>query len=160
MVERHSRSNDGPSRGAALTEDGRRLLEERIGLLSATVEELRSALDDPEFREDSIEGFTRSNQELARLRSLLDGASAVEDLADDPEVVELGDVVAIRLDDGREESYVLVHAAEAPVDDQRISVDAPLGRALLARRVGETVEVTVPIGSYRCTILSASRAPG
>jgi transcription elongation GreA/GreB family factor len=50
-----------------------------------------------------------------------------------------------------------VHAEEAVVDDARISVDSPLGRALLARRVGETVEVAGPGGSYRCTILSATR---
>ena len=150
-------SNGNPPDQAYLTEDGRRLLEERIQLLEATVDELRAGLDDSEYRVDSVEGFNRATQELARLRSLLDGATPVEDLADDPEVVELGDAVAIRLEDGSEERYVLVHAAEAPVEDRRISVEAPLGRALLARRVGETVEVTVPVGSYRCTILSASR---
>ena len=41
--------------------------------------------------------------------------------------------------------------------DGRISAESPLGRALLGRHVGEAVEVAVPGGSYRCTILTASR---
>jgi transcription elongation GreA/GreB family factor len=65
--------------------------------------------------------------------------------------------VSIGLDDGTEESYFVVHAQEAVVDDARVSVDSPLGRALLGRNVGETVEVAGPGGSYRCTILAASR---
>ena len=72
-------------------------------------------------------------------------------------VADLGDRVAIRLDDGSEESYVVVHRVEAAVDDGRISAESPLGRALLGRHVGEAVEVAVPGGSYRCTILTASR---
>jgi len=157
VIDDRQPSNGNPPDQAYLTEDGRTMLEERIRLLEQTVDELREALDDAEYPVDSIEGFNRATQELARLRALLAGATAVEDVADDPEVVELGDTVAIRLEDGSEERYVVVHAAEAPVEDRRISVEAPLGRALLDRRVGDTVEVTVPVGSYRCTILSASR---
>jgi transcription elongation GreA/GreB family factor len=77
-------------------------------------------------------------QEVDRLRSLMEIAGAVEDAPDDPTVVELGDVVSIRLDDGGEETYIVVHSAEAAVEDQRISVDSPLGRALLGRHVGDT----------------------
>jgi transcription elongation GreA/GreB family factor len=51
----------------------------------------------------------------------------------------------------------VAHAAEATVADERISVDSPLGRALLGRHVGDSVEVEVPKGSYRCTITQASR---
>ncbi len=146
-----------PSDRAYLTEDGRRLLEERIRLIETTVEDLQDALQDPECRADSVEGFHRATRELSRLRSLLDQAAAVEDFADDPGVVELGDAVALRFEDGTEESYILVDTAEAPVDDRRISVEAPLGRAVLAKGVGESVEVVVPNGSYRCTILRATR---
>jgi transcription elongation GreA/GreB family factor len=156
--QRYPPSSESAPDRATLTEDGRRLLEERIRLVETTVGELRRALDDPECRVDSIEGYHRAAQELARLRAVLGEAAAVEDSADDPEVVELGDVVAVRLEDGTEETYVVVHAAEAPVEDRRISVDAPLGRALFGRRVGETVEVAVPGGSYRCTVLRASRS--
>jgi transcription elongation factor GreA len=66
-------------------------------------------------------------------------------------------VVTIRLGDGSVETYIVAHVAEATVADERISVDSPLGRALLGRHVGDSVEVEVPAGSYLCTITQASR---
>lgn len=142
---------------AYLTADGRRMVEERIELLEATVAELEDALHDPERPADIVEGYYRATGELARLRALVERAQLLDDVPDDPQVVELGDWVSIRLADGAEETYLIVQAAEATVDDYRISSDSPLGRALLTRRVHETVDVSVPAGSYRCTILSATR---
>lgn len=76
-----------PSDRAYLTEEGRRLLEDRVHALASVVDELHAVLDDPE----------------------------------------------------------------------RISVESPLGHALLGKHVGDSVEVRVPIGAYRCTIVSACR---
>jgi transcription elongation factor GreA len=142
---------------AKLTQDGRRLLEERIQSLERTVAELHSALDESERSADTVESHHQAARELDHLRSLLTSAEAIEDIPDDPRVVELGDTVTIRLDDGAEETYIVVHPAEAPVEDQRISAESPLGDALLARQVGETIEVPGPAGSYRCEILRATR---
>jgi transcription elongation factor GreA len=71
--------------------------------------------------------------------------------------MEVGDTVTIRLEDGTEEAFVIVHAIEASVDDARISVESPLAKALLGRRVGDNVDVAVPTGTYRCRIMTASR---
>jgi transcription elongation factor GreA len=71
--------------------------------------------------------------------------------------VEVGDTVTIRLEDGTEEAFVIVHAIEASVDDARISVESPLAKALLGRRVGDNVDVAVPNGTYWCSIVTASR---
>jgi transcription elongation GreA/GreB family factor len=38
--------------------------------------------------------------------------------------------------------------------DRSVSPESPLGRALVGRAVGETVEVNAPRGSWRATILS------
>jgi transcription elongation factor GreA len=146
-----------PQPEVALTAEGRRLLEERIGLLQATVADLGEGLHDPERRADVVEAYQRAARELNRLQALVEGAAVLDSLPDDPRRVELGDHVSIRLDDGTEETYVIVHGVEAVVDDARISVESPLGQALLGRSVGDTVEVTVPVGSYRCTVLSATR---
>ncbi len=142
---------------AYLTADGRRMVRERIELLAAAVAELQDALHEPERPPEIVEGYHRATEELARLRALVERAQLLDEVPGDPQVVELGDCVSIRLDDGAEETYLIVQAAEAAVDNHRISSDSPLGRALLTRRVGETVDVSVPAGSYRCTILSATR---
>ena len=44
------------------------------------------------------------------------------------------------------EVYTLVYPEEADINQGRLSVLAPLGMALLGTRVGQTVEVKVPIG--------------
>ncbi len=146
-----------PSPAVALTAEGRRLLEERIRQLQVTVADLGEGLHDPERRADVVEANQQAARDLDRLQELVDSAATLDDLPDDPRQVDLGDHVSIRLDDGTEETYVIVHGVEAVVDDARISVESPLGQALLGRRVGDTVEVAVPAGSYRCTILSATR---
>jgi transcription elongation factor GreA len=141
-----------------LTEEGRRLLEERIRDREKMLEELRASLEESGPSTDNAESHHRLQEEVDRLRAVLDASGTVEEeVPDDPTTVELGDRVTIRLDDGAEETYIVVHAAEALVHEERISIASPLGQALLGRHVGETVEVDVPAGGYRATIISASR---
>ena len=42
--------------------------------------------------------------------------------------------------------YTLVSANEADFAKGKISVDSPIGKALLGKEIGETVEVKVPAG--------------
>jgi hypothetical protein len=57
------------------------------------------------------------------------------------------------------ERFRLVHPLEAFLDDERISAESPLARALLGRAIGETVSVEAPAGRYRVRILATHR-PG
>ena len=140
-----------------LTAEGRRLLEERLHTLRDRLAELDAAFED-DRGEDVARARVQVADELAAVEAVLARAVDVEHVPDDPDVVEVGDAVAIRLEDGSEERYVLVSATEAIVDDERISLESPLAKALIGHRVGDEVDVAVPGGSYRCTILSASRA--
>lgn len=81
----------------------------------------------------------------------------MEQIPHDPHTVDLGDTVTIQLESGETETHIVVHAAEAPLEDQRISVESPLGAALIGRHVGAEVEVPVPRGVYRCRILTVQR---
>ena len=56
----------------------------------------------------------RTIAELRRLRWLVDRALIVEDLPDDPAVVELGKAVTVRDGQGVVEQYLIVHPVEAP----------------------------------------------
>jgi transcription elongation factor GreB len=55
---------------------------------------------------------------------------------------------------GDERSYRLVGPDEADAAAGRISVEAPLGRALLGRKAGESVRVRTPAGAVTVEILS------
>lgn len=53
---------------------------------------------------------------------------------------------------GKEMKYTLVSANEADFKQNKISVDSPIGKALLGKEVGETVEVEVPAGKLELEI--------
>ena len=57
----------------------------------------------------------------------------------------------------REATYTLVAAQEADLKRNRISVESPIGKALLGREVGETVAVRVPAGTVQLEILDITR---
>jgi transcription elongation factor GreA len=59
--------------------------------------------------------------------------------------------------DGEEEEYTIVPPDEADVDNDIISVDSPIGKALLGKSEGEIVEVAVPAGTLRYQIIKISR---
>ena len=141
-----------------VSESSRRLIERRVQQLGERLELLRGALEDPERSREVVQEHLRLAEERDRLVRLLDSSRSEPDTPDDPHVVEVGDTVGIRLADGTEEHYLIVHGFEVELGDRRISPDSPLGRALLGRRVGDVVGVDAPSGTYRCTVTAASRA--
>jgi transcription elongation factor GreB len=83
-----------------------------------------------------------------------------------PEAVPEGQVgfgtwVAVEDEDGRRRTWRIVGPDEADARRGAVSALAPLGRALLGRSAGETVEVERPDGVREFTIREVSRtAPG
>lgn len=62
--------------------------------------------------------------------------------------VKFGAFVTIEDEDTDEKSsYQIVGVDEADIDNGLLSVSAPLGRALIGKTVGDTVEVTTPRGT-------------
>lgn len=53
-----------------------------------------------------------------------------------------------------ESTYRLVGADEADVDEGRISISSPLGRALIGKSVGDSVEFNAPNGTHSYEVLS------
>jgi len=69
--------------------------------------------------------------------------------------VQIGSTVTIQSRDGKE-SFQIVGSAEAAPADGKISNESPVGRALLGRKKGDEVVVTVPAGDAKYKILSIS----
>ena len=70
--------------------------------------------------------------------------------------VFFGAVVGVEDEDGKELTYQIVGADEIDLAKGRISYRCPLGRALLKRKVGETVVFVKPSGEAELTIVSIS----
>ena len=53
--------------------------------------------------------------------------------------------------------YKLVAQSEADLKTGKISVDSPIGKGLLGKKVGETAEIQVPNGVMNFEIIEISR---
>ena len=85
---------------------------------------------------------------LERRIAVLEGQLAVAEVvppAGDG-AVGLGSSIRVRSADGGEHVYELVGPLEADIGSGRVSVSAPVGRALFGRRCGDRVEVETPGG--------------
>ncbi|MDT0678430.1 transcription elongation factor GreA [Autumnicola musiva] len=58
---------------------------------------------------------------------------------------------------GAEMKYKLVAQSEADLKSGRISVDSPIGKGLLGKKVGDTAEIEVPNGTMKFEILEIWR---
>jgi transcription elongation factor GreA len=75
----------------------------------------------------------------------------------DGETVKFGAVVKIVNEDTDEEStYQIVGEDEASVKDGKVSITAPIARAMISKEVGDVFEVIAPGGSKGYEILEVS----
>ena len=86
------------------------------------------------------------------LRKRLDGMVVVSAPPADPARVFFGAWVAVEDEDGRERRHRIVGPDEFDLDPLWISVDSPLARALLGKRVDDEVSVELPGGMQRWVI--------
>lgn len=73
--------------------------------------------------------------------------------------VHTGSRVTILREDGRNFRFHLVSPMEADLDQGRLSVSTPLGRALLGRRPGEEFSYAAPRGRIRAKVLEVEPSP-
>jgi len=92
---------------------------------------------------------------MAELEYKLGEAQVVEAAVGHSETVVFGTtVIMINLESQEEKRYTLVGQEEADLKNGTISVQSPLGRALIGHRVGDVVEVHRPAGMIEYQIQS------
>ncbi len=69
--------------------------------------------------------------------------------------IQLGSTVKLRVD-GKQENYTVVGEWEADPNERKISHESPLGKALLGKKVGESIEVEAPAGKIVYKIVAIS----
>lgn len=143
----------------ALTEAGRRALEERIVRLHTDVlDPLRPHLIGPERDERDVAEFERALAEIERLQAVLAASVELPKPATGRRArVAPGALVEIRDRAGETVRVRPVHPEEATIDDERISWDSPLGKAVLGAAVGDHLEVPSPRGPWTCEVVKISR---
>ena len=85
---------------------------------------------------------------IAQLEERLANARVIDTKRVDTTVVSVGAVVRLRDVDAKETiEYFIVGSAEANPVERKLSNESPVGRAIIGRKKGETVEVITPRGS-------------
>ncbi len=93
------------------------------------------------------------------LRRRLDGMRIVAGSPSDPTRVFFGAWVTLEDDEGREHRHRIVGPDEFDLAPGYISMDSPLARALMGRRVDDEVTVDLPGGSRRYGLTSIRYEP-
>ena len=71
-------------------------------------------------------------------------------------VVEFGSSVTVASEEGGKKLYKVVGSAEAAPLEGKISVESPVGRALMGHKKGDKVDVETPAGLVNLTIVKVS----
>ena len=141
-----------------LTAQGHAKLEKELADLknqrSQVIEEMQKAAADKDFRENAPLTAAREQKShldgrIKELESTLNQAKIMEE-GRHTSRAKLGDTVVLRdLSSGKEFSYTLVDPREANPATGKLSVASPLGKAILDKEKGQTVEVVAPAGTFR-----------
>jgi transcription elongation factor GreA len=99
-----------------------------------------------------------NEKRIAELENKLAGARILEDHDISSDEVLIGATVKLKDMDTEEElEYMLVSGEEADYNQNKISVDSPVGSGLLNHRVGDIVELKIPSGTIKYKILAIRR---
>lgn len=113
-------------------------------LAEAAAEGDRSENAEYTYRKKQLGEIDRRVRYLSKRLEVL---RVVEGAPSDPEAVFFGaSVVLERIDDGAEVTYRLVGPDETDAPSGCISIDSPLARALLKKRIDDEFEVDLPGG--------------
>jgi transcription elongation factor GreA len=95
---------------------------------------------------------------ISKMEEVLANARLIDESALDTSKVLVHSTVKIKNQgNGMEMSYKLVAQSEADLKSGKISVDSPIGKGLLGKKVGDTAEIQVPNGTMKFEILEISR---
>lgn len=101
-----------------------------------------------------VERNRDTRTDLTNFEAELRRAHVVDSRQVPPDVVTMNSRVRLRdLEDGEETVYTLVFPDQASIEENRISVLAPVGTAMLGQRVGDEVEWEVPAGKVRLQVV-------
>ena len=121
--------------------------------------EAAAALGDRSENAEYLYGKRKLRELDRRLRFLserMDALTVVDPRPHPAGRAFFGAWVTVEQEDGEERTYRLVGPDEFDVASGLISVDAPLGRALLGKRAGELVVVQRPAGVLELTVVEVS----
>ncbi len=145
-----------------LTKEGKEELIKRLEYLKVTkraeiTERIKTAREFGDLSENAEYDAAKNEQamiegEILEIENKLKYAVIIKDSAVKKGTVSLGSKVDFVDDEGELSTYEIVGTTEADVEAGRISNESPIGNALLGRKAGDVVNVSVPAGVITITV--------
>ncbi len=147
-----------------LTKQGYKKIEEELEELKSVkrkevAEKIKQALAFGDISENSEYDEAKNEQaqleeRIAKLEDILRKARIVDESELTKDIVGIGSTVKVKdLEFDEEVEYTIVGSSEADPYELKISNESPVGKALIGRKVGETVEIQIPDGITKYEVL-------
>ena len=151
-----------------LTSEGLKKLEDELEYLRGQkrreiAERIKQALSFGDLSENSEYDEAKNEQaqvevRIVQLEKILKNAKIIDENEVTTDVVSVGSIVKLFHRNLKEEvEYLIVGSTEADPDNFKISNESPVGAALIGKRVGDIVEIEVPIGVVSYEVLEIKK---
>jgi len=151
-----------------LTYEGVKKIEEELEYLKTVKrkevsQKIKTAISFGDLSENSEYDEAKNEQafvegRIATLENMLKNAKIIDEDEINTDVVSIGSTVKVKdLKYGDELEFTIVGSAEADPTKMKISNEAPIGKGLLGKKVGDVVEIQVPDGIETFEILEIKR---
>ena len=95
---------------------------------------------------------------IAKMEELVSKARIIDNsLMDNSKVFILSRVKIKNVNNNMEMEYTLVAESEADLKEKKISVDSPIGKGLLGKKVGDIADVQTPNGIIKFEVMDIAR---
>lgn len=95
---------------------------------------------------------------IAKMEEIISNARLIDESQLDASKALIHSTVKIKnISTGKAMTYTLVAESEADLKSGKISVDSPIGKGLLGKKVGQKVEIKVPSGTLKLEIVAITR---
>ena len=142
---------------AYYTEEGLQKLKDELHQLESVerkkvIGQIAEARDKGDLSENAEYDAAKEAQgllelKIAKLKEIIANARIVDGSQLDTSKVSILTTVKIKnMKNNMEMKYTLVAENEADLKSGKISVDSPIGKGLMSKKVGDVVDVTVPAG--------------
>jgi transcription elongation factor GreA len=151
-----------------LTREGLQKLDEELEHLKSVkrrevAERIKLAISYGDISENSEYEDAKNEQafiegRIMTLEKMLRNARIISEDEVNTDVVSIGSTVTLKdIEFDEIITYTIVGSAEADPASNKISNESPVGRALIGKSVGSTVDVQVPAGTIQFQILEIKR---
>ncbi|MDZ4994679.1 transcription elongation factor GreA [Clostridium perfringens] len=109
--------------------------------------------ENAEYKE-ACRNYRENDNRIQYLLTMISTAIIVEDETTDKSTLGLNSKARIKfVEDDDEDVVTLVTTMDLDLENMCISIESDLGKALMGKKVGDTVEVEAPGGSYTVEVL-------